>query len=529
MGAVDAIPSAQLVVICKVVVKNSNIFDGQAASASAQQAVASGINRFHKTTRESVILREAGVKSGDSLSIRSIEDIERRLRRLGLFASASARLVTNNDCVELHLITRDNFSIVAGASGSYLGGVGNIGFTTGEKNVNGSGNKLLLSMSRSSTGNFRGALSFSDLHFFNNDWRANYRIGRTNEGDFYGINLSDTFRSLSDKREWAVSADRVERNIKYYRDGTNVVAIPEDKASVAGRYVWRSGSSDQYLRRGVVMNLSESDYSPSIVTDINDVLSVAAPADNRKIYIGGLLARDSVSRFMKVQGLDTLNFVQDISLGSSAEVRLGVNFIDEDATANAESVSRVDPLLSLILRKTAAAGEHTLLNLAVAGSATFEEEGARPWSVTSTFKAFYSKFNNNTLALRMDYTTGEDGSGLPVQLTLGEDNGLRGYDVRQFQGRQRLRMNLETRYRPGWKLGVVDVGVIGFFDAGWVNSKGDSSSSVKRSVGAGLRLASNALLGARVIRIDLAVPLDPPATENSDPGLSLAVGQVFRF
>jgi len=47
---------------------------------------------------------------------------------------------------------------------------------------------------------------------------------------------------------------------------------------------------------------------------------------------------------------------------------------------------------------------------------------------------------------------------------------LRGYDSSQFEGRQRVRMNIESRYR-GFQVGPLDVGLVGFFDAGWAGAR----------------------------------------------------------
>ena len=137
------------VVVDRIIVNRSNIFDGPVANPSSPVALAAvTINRLHTTTREEVILREIGVAPGDSLSLTDISDIERRLRALGIFSSVAARFVTANDGIELHITTRDNLSLVAGASGSFLGGVGNVGVRFGERNLLGTGNRLFLDVSR---------------------------------------------------------------------------------------------------------------------------------------------------------------------------------------------------------------------------------------------------------------------------------------------------------------------------------------------------------------------------------------------
>ena len=298
--------------------------------------------------------------------------------------------------------------------------------------------------------------------------------------------------------------------------------MPQDRASIAGSYTWRSGSIERYFRRGFIAGVTDLDYSETIGVAADAIL---LPPDGTTLSFGGLLALDSVERFAKVQGFDTLNFVQDISIGSTAELRLGLNLVDEDNTQD----PLIEPTVALVLSKNVNVLENTYLQYSFAVDAVFEEEGGRPWSVGTTFKAYNTSIKNNTLALRVDYANGEDGNDLPVQLTLGENNGLRGYESRFFAGRQRVRINLESRYRPGWKVSVLDIGLVSFFDAGWAVARNDTSPTIRRSVGVGLRLGSNALLGSRVIRMDVAFPLDAPQNTSSDPTFSVAVGQVFRF
>ncbi len=508
--------------ISDVIVNRSNIFDTSNIDAEDPQLlVAEGVNRFHKTTLESVILRESGVAPGDTISVEAVAEIERRLRDLDIFASVKAALVTGSNGVELHITTRDNFSLVAGATGSFLGGVGNIGFTAGERNVFGTGNTLMFGLSRSTTDNFRGSVAFTDLHFFSKPWRAGYAVGRTNEGDFFGVELKDSFRTSDSGRAWSVELDYLEKLEKYYLDGDTVFELPEERSRLFVKQVWRTGASDLFFRKGLEASFRQSVYSsPS-----GSFGELTQPEDTRRLYVGGLLARDRVTSYRQMLGLDTLNFVQDVRIGTTAEIRLGANLVEE---FNTVEEFRVDPQVTVILDNAASIGEDSLIRMSLSASAILEETGERPWSATARFKTYNTTINNTTIAFNADFTTGEDGSDLPVQLTLGEDNGLRGYDLRQFQGRQRLRMNLEGRYHAGWKLGPVDVGVIGFADAGWA-AAGEASASLKKSIGAGVRLGSNSLLGSRIFRIDLAFPLDNPEGESADPSLSAKIGQVFTF
>ncbi len=515
------------VLISNVIVNRSNIFPSSTfndddRSPQSVRLLAAGVNQFHRITRESVILREAGIRPGDTITLSEVEEVERRLRRLGIFAAVSADLVTGDSGIELHISTQDNFSIIAGFTGSFLGGIGNIGFTLGERNILGTANNLRFGLARSTDDDFRGSLQFTDRHFFATSWQANYSIERTEEGNAFGVQLQDPFRSLSDTRRWSLVLDYDEFFNSYFVDGNTVLQIPEDRSRLIARHIWRSGNSDRFFRKGAVASLQQSVYSAP-----NGMLAgVFRPDDTRIAYIGGLLASDRLRGFREVQGLDTLNFVQDVRFGSTVQLELGVNLVDD---FDVDDGSRIDPRVAVLLDNAMAAGSDSLVRTTLSGNAVFEETGERPWNAVLRLAAYNTALSNTTLAFNADFTTGEDGSDLPVQLTLGENNGLRGYDTRQFQGRQRLRLNLEARYHAGWRIGILDIGIIGFADAGWAGERGASTPDFNRSVGAGLRLASNSILGQQVIRIDLAMPLDVPQGDNSGPRLSAAVGQVFRF
>jgi outer membrane protein assembly factor BamA len=120
-----------------------------------------------------------------------------------------------------------------------------------------------------------------------------------------------------------------------------------------------------------------------------------------------------------------------------------------------------------------------------------------------------------------------EGEDLPIELTLGEDNGLRGYPAREFSGTRRLRFNLEDRIDTGLEVRTVRFGLVPFFDAAWIGDEGWGSPLA--SVGVGLRIGSPEIFGRGVLRFDLAFPLTEVGGESFDPSLSIALGQVFTF
>lgn len=520
------------VTITEIFVNRVNIFDTELANKIAVYRVA---NLLHRTTREETILRELDVSVGDKIGAQDTAEFERVLRRTDLFAAVSVTLKSadksNSAATQLHISTRDRLSIIAGASGSFLGGVGELGFTLGERNVAGLGDSLLLSYSGNTDNEIRGSISYSDLHFINKDQRALYQIGRTEEGDFYRMRFQRPFKNSLDKNAWSVLAESVGRDLDFYENGVSVVQIPEQKQALNMSRVWRNGTDKRSVRRGLVFQYNDLDYQPSRGVQAD---TIDAPSDSTQFYGGFLVAHDTVTEYRKARSLDTLKFTQDISLGSVAELQIGfVHTSYSNTVADYDSV--LAPKIVARLARSLSAGQNTLLRFSINGTATFKDvSGAvnplsdnKPWSVTAAAKWFNTSFKSHTLATRLDYAFAESDADLPVQFTLGENNGLRGYASRLLSGRERLRLNIEDRMDFDWRVGVLDVGLLGFFDIGWV-AKDDGSDQLRRSAGFGLRLGSNVVLGASVIRMDVAVPFDDEEQKH-EPTISISVGQVFSF
>ena len=503
--------------ITDVIVNRVNIFSAQQASANTVYRIA---NRLHRTTTEQAILRELGVVPGDFLSNDEVLEFERVLRRTGLFASVSVQLIKNEDgsTARLSVNTRDQFSIVAGANGSFLGGVGEVGFTVGERNVLGLGDSLTLSLSGNTNDEIRGALSYSDLHFINRFTRALYQVGRTEEGDYFVLRFSRPYKTENDTQAWSVSADSRQQDIDYYDNGFSVVQVPELRRSVSAERSWRSSKSGFFYRRGVAVQYRELQYQ-TIRGSQSD--TIEQPADSAQLSATLILGFDEKLLHRKTTGLDTLRFVQDLGFGVSSELRLGLRHTDY-----INQTDELSPTIAGSVSNAVAFSDNSIARVAISASAVVNESNTN-WSAGLSAKFYHSWSDNQTLATRLDYRHAESEGQLPVQFTLGEGNGLRGYANRLLSGNERLLINLEHRIALDKKLGILDTGLIGFADIGWV-SQPTGDEDFKRSAGVGLRLGSNALLGRNVIRIDLAYPFDDD-TEKNEPTVSLAVGQVFTF
>ncbi len=505
------------VAITDVIVNRINIFSPEQAAVNPVYRLA---NQLHRTTIEQTIVRELGIEPGDSLSSEEVSELERVLRRTGLFATVSVRIEEDKNTGDAQLLvnTRDQFSMVAGANGSFLGGVGEVGFTVGERNLLGLGDSVTLSVTGNTNDEIRGAVSYSDLHFINRYTRALYQAGRTEEGDYYVLRFSRPYKTVNDRQAWLIQAESRQQDIDYYDNGLSVVQVPELKRSVSAERSWRSQKTGFRFRRGLAMQYSELQYQAIRGSQAD---TIEQPTDYSQLSASLILGLDQNFTHRKFTGLDTLRFVQDVGFGLSSELRFGLR---QRATVDQADV--LSPTIAASVSKAIALSDNSIARVTVSGSAVVNDNSTN-WTTGLSAKFYHSWSDKQQLATRLDYRHAESEGQLPVQYTLGEGNGLRGYDNRLLAGNERLLINLEHRMALDRRLGILDAGLLGFADIGWI-SQPNGEEQFKRAAGVGLRLGSNELLGRNVIRIDLAYPFDDD-TEKQEPTLSVAVGQVFSF
>ena len=251
------------------------------------------VDVLHVTTREKTILREIGVEPGDRLALLDVAELERNLRELRLFASATVELVPiDNTNAQLQINTRDRVSALFGASGSFLGGIGELGFTAGERNVNGTGDRLLLSYSGTSDGELRGAVSYDDIHFINGRHTASYAIGSTEEGGFFQLRFSRPFKTRSSEFSWTATLQSIEDEADFFENGLSVAQVPRQRDSLifeysrrrdAERSVERSSTVRNYLRYGTVLRFDRSGFEPTTGSQPD---LVTAPPNEDRVFAG---------------------------------------------------------------------------------------------------------------------------------------------------------------------------------------------------------------------------------------------------
>ncbi|MEZ6015906.1 MAG: hypothetical protein R3F49_12380 [Planctomycetota bacterium] len=488
-----------------------------------RSALARLLNATHRRTREVVVQRELWIGPGQPIRGVDAEELERNLRATGLFAEVRATLhpTEQEGVVDLLVETEDRLSLAIGASGSVVGAVSSLGTTVSESNLLGYGDRATIGYSENSDGEFRGVLSYRDRHFLGSWVTASAQVGRTEEGDFASLGLERPFKYLSDDDSWRVNAGTSNSAIDYYEAGASVAEVPQSRDSFETAVFRRYGPAERRWTLGLRARHDAigvgSARGPAAAT-------IDVPGDADTTFAGFSFGHRRLLGFRKVEALDTLGYIQDLSLSAGFDALIGATYRVEEGESDA-----LQPTFSLGSHVALEPFIDTFVAARIDGSARVEAGEARGWAVGADLTAFELSFAPQTFAAHLAYNEAFEGDALPVQLTLGEDQGLRGYPTREFTGDRVLRLNFEDRIDLHAAIGTFRFGGVVFFDAGWIEDRGEGLGAPLTSTGLGLRIGSDALFGPRVLRIDFSIPLSAFDGERYDPLLSISFGQVFGF
>lgn len=507
----------------KVTVNNRNIFDDNAASSLRF------VNSLHRVTREHVIRREIWLKTGDEFDRQDLAEIERNLRRLDLFARVRVRTQASADQPEhtdLIVNTYDRLSLVANAGGSFLGGIGQVTFSVGDKNLFGLGHELLFGYSENTKGELLGSVSYDNVLLWSTDVFGSFQAGQTEEGNFGALRIRNRFQHHLDNLAWNIQLERETTRQDFFEQGVSVIEVPKTEESIRTNRLKRRGHRYGFWRYGPFLTATRTTFDAAIGPQAQ---TIAIPEDNTTIFAGAQIANDRTRSFRTITDIDSLGFEQDIVLGRSIEVSLGLEHVEQQTSSQT--------LPSFRLRSWAhnGLGKHNFLNFGIGAGARIDKDEFDAWSVSTAATWFNTRFDKQTIAARLIYESAFDSDELPIQQTLGEDSGLRGYPAREFNDEQSLLLNLEYRVNSGLNLASFEIGALVFFDAGFVAERDGTSSfsalldEPLTSTGLGLRIGSPQILGSNIIRLDFAIPLENNSNEDFSPTFSFAVGHVFNF
>jgi hypothetical protein len=235
-------------------------------------------------------------------------------------------------------------------------------------------------------------------------------------------------------------------------------------------------------------------------------------------------------RFIRARGLDNLNGVQDLQLGTDIGLTLGrsIDVLSKDGLPSTDDLyTRL-----LLFAGFNPGSSYIFSNLTFEGRRLTDYQGTDgPWRDFLAEGDVYGYLrgadegNTHTLFARVSAAGGWSMVN-PFQLSLGGRSGVRGFAEEDFPGAQRILFTLEDRIFLGWPApDVVDLGLSVFADAGRVWA-GDvpygMDSGWKASVGVGIRYGFPA--GSRgLARMDIAFPV---GVDSGSPVFRLTVMEL---
>lgn len=509
------------------------------------------INSLHVPTRRAVIARELLFSPGDCYDPLLLEESERLLRNSRFLSRVDIFGVPQPDGTH-HVVvdTQDEWSTHVDVRVRMNDGLRMEGLRVREVNLLGTGRTLgLYYLDRDVRRDY--GVSFQTPQLFGSRWHLHADAGRTRAGTSFDEAIFHPFRG--EVGRWAAlqAFRREDRFFDYLvgdarRHPTHLLVPLREKSvdfAVMGRFgepgnlillggaltgqrVKYPGSSEPRFVRGEDFD----NASPADDTLSASVSGQLGEIDNVRAIL--LLGKRNI-KWVRRRGLDSMRGVQDVRLGTEAELAVGRSIpfgaMDDDAFAGLHLYGAAESGNLMVATRFDIDGRRDYRARASnprRGSTARWEDVVAEGELLAYWRP--TPESRHTLVMRLE-GVGAWNTRTPFQVTLGGDRRVRGYAPARFPGGQRAVLTLEDRVYFGWPLrDVLDLGGTMFLDVGRV-WPGDAPFGVdsgwRASAGLGLRGALPAG-GRTTYRLDLAMPLDRTAGLR-DLRLIVSVGEMI--
>jgi outer membrane protein assembly factor BamA len=483
------------------------------------------MNRLHVKTQKSFIRNELLLKEGDLLEPDLMHESERNLRRYTFLTDVSVRSrVINDQEADLFVNTEDQWTMKPSLSWGTVRGARTLDVGVEEENFLGLGRRVGLKYEKApERDGFEGL--YGDPRFLNTRLRLNLRYARFSDGNRFNYGLTQPFYSQEARWSYGVDGFDLKRLQHFYFQGIDAAALEHVQNNVNFDLLRAWGPRYQRNRAGLILGYSQNLYPSVLIFDEEAAQEEAIqqnldPVENELFNVGMSLIRDR-QRFVKFYYVDNFGRTEDLPYGTLAGMSIihsnddkGEDFFTGNFsgtyTFHRNAKQYFVSHAGLSLRREGGEWNNWIAELLV-----------RYYIQKNSTKFGFFKSPKQTLAANLAATITADMDS-PFQLSLGEDEGLRGYPFRGFTGLNRALLNLEYRVLLPWEHRLMGIGVVPFVDAGYVWNPDHLFGC---SAGIGLRIGLKKYGRTRVLRIDYAFPF--VNTKGKGGSLSVSTGQVF--
>lgn len=487
-------------------------------------------NRFHVLSEESFVKREVLIKKGAAFSSSDLAETVRNLRSIGVFNLVAAVPILTEDPnkVGVFIITRDLWSLRLESAFQVTGTViDRLQAQLTERNLFGRGIQALIRYNLQPLYFSSGAL-FSNRRMFGKPYTLTLasdaffdRSTKKYEGYSISISTGRPFYRRNDRHSFGLAASRGSGVVRQEQMGARAYWDDDDTEDVEA--VPRGWNYESYsiglsgdlqyrtsyvIRFGGGFNVSQ--YRASLLPS-SEYYELDGDSQTRfkdEVMPESLLLAYPHTRFSFYR--DRFSVFRNLSgFGLSEELQLGLSgggYAQFPTKFMGSNQDLVITGLRLIHRERLFGD--ALLETAAASVQRYRMDAGRWTDKTMLFRLRMASPTSyfGRLVLRSDYV-GQRDQVVSDALSLGGDNGLRGYSSKRFLsfGGQRVRGNLEYRTRPS-RWGPLYMGAVLFYDAG-VLYGGTLQSGYVHAVGLGAR-GVMPQTSRYTYRLDFGVPLN---------------------
>ncbi len=489
------------VFVASIKITRYRVFDSE--DSRENSGIYRWANDFHSLTRDWVVREQLLFTEGDYYLRTLVEESERILRDLKFIYDARVRPWRRcGDQVDLEVITRDIWTFTPTVSFSRSGGENEYSLGFRDTNFLGTGKQVAL---RYDSDEERSGTTFiyEDPALAGSRWQMRVSLTDNDDGHDRRFRLNRPFFSVYERWSAGMRLEdwKLEENIWFRGDEVEEFNHEQQSVRLFGGVATERELKKQVGRWLMGYQYEENEFSFSD----SDIPPQELPEDRE--YSFPFIGYQSIEdEYMEAHNLNYLGRTEDLYVGEHYQWNLGYSAEALGATRDQVHLSgrygntlRVSPrdlwLVESEVTGFLSVDDTEFENLWwTVNSRYFWRQGPK-WSVFS--------------GIRLDYTDGLTGEN---QLTLGGQNGLRGYDRHYQVGDRSVVFNIEQRYYSDWHpFRLLRVGYAVFFDVGraWFEGEDNGSNGgVLSNAGIGIRLNSSRAEKGSVVHIDLAFPFN---------------------
>lgn len=456
-------------------------------------------NALNVVTQESFIRRILLFGVGDPYDPAILEESARLLRSTGFLNPVDITAEPAKGGVKVIVTTRDQWSFEVAGSFDAFGSRSSSELGFQDANFLGSGQRVGIAHSTEDARS-TWAFTYGNSLLFGTRWQGDIEHREASDGGSDELRLEHPFFALDTR--YAAGA-------RWFDEKLDDALYAGGKRAVEGQRSSRHWSAwagmkipDRHpniVRRLVAGFEHRADtFSPWRRVDTDE----PAPTPEDRLLQGPMLRFTQQTReYRTVHRFRSWTLQEDVNLGPRIEVEVGASLdsLGGDRDRFPLDVRFGDTTIQgswLNLRKAWISGRvepgHGLQNGLIGASWATTQLTDRGWQ----------------LRLVAEHAVEPDRD---TQLTLGADQGLRGWEPDTFDGTGRAIVNVQ--YRSLWKESIADlfaVGWVSFIDVGttWNPTVGRSTEGVRADIGVGLLIDITKFSAAETFRIEVAQPSD---------------------